>query len=268
MERPSWAPAEVDVDRASAARMYDYYLGGSHNFAADRDMAQQAIEILPELPQNMRTNRAFLRRAVRFLVDAGVRQFLDIGSGIPTAGNVHEVAQRASPDVRVVYVDSDPVAVAHSRAILAGDESTGVVQADLRQPDQVLSDPELRRLLDLDKPIAVLMAAVLHFVPDADDPRALVERYRQAIAPGSYLVLSHGTDEDLPDESSRMLALYARSASPLTARSRAEVTDLLSGFELVEPGVVYLPFWRPDSSEDIEDHPERCAAFAAVGRKA
>ena len=249
--------------------MYDYYLGGSHNFAVDREMAQQAIRILPELPQNMRINRAFVRRVVRFLVEAGVRQFLDIGSGIPTVGNVHEVAQAASSDARVLYVDSDPVAVAHSRAILAGDERTGVVQADLRQPEKVLSDPELRRLLDMEKPVAVLMAAVLHFVSDADDPQGIVDRYRQAVVPGSYIVLSHGTNDGLPpEESSRMLALYSRSANPLTARSRAEVADLLSSFELVDPGVVYLPLWHPDSPDDVDDHPERCTTFAAVGRKA
>src|SRR3712207_4400993 len=179
MHRPSWVPAEVDLSRPSAARVYDYYLGGSHNLEIDRRMAREAISLWPELPTIMQANRAFLRRAVRYLAERGITQFLNIGSGIPTVGNVHEAAQQAHAGARVVYVDSDPVAVAHSRAILAGDERTAVVHADLREPETILDDPTVRTTLDLDQPVAVLMVAVLHFVSDEDDPFGAVARTRE-----------------------------------------------------------------------------------------
>lgn len=268
MERPGWATGDVDLDRPSAARVYDYYLGGSHNFAVDREMAKRAIAMWPELPAIMQANRAFLRRAVRFLVGEGIRQFVDIGSGIPTAGNVHEVAQQAAPDARVVYVDIDPVAVAHSRAILAGDERTTIVQADLREPERLLADPELRRLVDLDQPVGLLMVAVLHFVPDADDPAGVLAHLRQAVAPGSYLVVSHASREGQPDQAGEHEALYARTGTPMTMRSRSQIAELLSGFDLVEPGLVFLPLWRPESPDDVDEHPERFTGFAAVGRTA
>lgn len=267
-ERPGWIPDEVDLERPSAARVYDYYLGGSHNFAVDRELAEQAMRVLPQLPQMMRANRAFLRRAVRTMAADGVRQFLDLGSGIPTAGNVHEVAQRFVPDARVVYVDVDPVAVAQSRSILAGDERTEVVQADLREPGQVLDAAEVRGLLDFDQPVGVLMVAVLHFVPDDADPGGITAQFRDAVASGSHLAISHGTQEGGdPEDGARIQALYARSASPLTARTRAEVTDLFAGFELLDPGVVYLPLWRPDTPDDFSGGPERSSTLAGVGRK-
>ena len=171
---PDWVSSDVDISRPSAARVYDYYLGGSHNFPADREMARQAIAMWPELPRIMQANRAFMRRAVRYLIGQGVSQFLDIGSGIPTVGNVHEVAQAAEPEARVVYVDVDPVAVAHSRAILAGDDRTDVVHADLRDVQGVLKDPRTVRLLDLSRPVGVLMVALLHFVPAAADPAGVL----------------------------------------------------------------------------------------------
>ena len=162
MTRPAWAPQEVDIDRPSAARVYDYYLGGSHNFAVDREMARQAIADWPDLPQIMQGNRAFLRRAVRHCLAQGIDQFLDVGSGIPTAGNVHEVAQAENPAARVAYVDIDPVAVAHSRALLGDDPRTGVVHADFLDVDAVLDDPAARSVLDLDRPVALLVVALLH----------------------------------------------------------------------------------------------------------
>jgi len=266
VDRPTWVPEEIDFARPSASRVYDFYLGGSHNFAVDRDLGRQAIRVVPELPRIMQANRAFLRRAVEFLVDAGVRQFLDIGSGIPTAGNVHEVAQVRAPECRVVYVDIDPVAVAHSQAILDGDDRTAVVQADLREPVAVLGDPELRRLLDLDRPVALLLFAVLHFVPDDQDPGGLVGRYRDALAPGSWLALSHGTDEGAPEEITRALhALYRRTPTPAVTRSRDQVAGLFAGFDVVEPGVVALPDWRPEPDDDRR--PVWSAAYGGVGRK-
>jgi S-adenosyl methyltransferase len=257
----------IDLDRPSAARVYDFYLGGFHNFAADREMGRQAIQMWPDLPEIMRANRGFLRRAVEFLVDAGVRQFLDLGSGIPTVGNVHEVAQRLAPDTRVVYVDNDPVAVEHSRAILAGNDLTAVVQADLRDPEAVLADPGVRGLLDIDRPLAVLMVAVLHFVPDEDDPAGLVARFREAVPSGSYLALSHASAGEQADRAAEHRGLYRRTATPMTMRTTEQGLTLFDGWELVEPGVVYLPEWRPEPGTPPVDRPERMPGLAGVGRK-
>jgi SAM-dependent methyltransferase len=267
VERPEWAPVGIDLDRPSAARVYDFYLGGFHNFAADRDMGRQAVQMWPELPQIMQANRGFLRRAVDFLVGAGVRQFLDLGSGIPTVGNVHEIAQRAAPDTRVVYVDNDPVAVEHARAILAGDEQTAVVQADLREPDSVLSDPAVRGLLDPGRPTAVLMVAVLHFVPDEADPAGLVARFRDAVPAGSYLALSHATAGQQAGRAAEHRSLYQRTATPMTMRTRDQIVGLFDGWELVEPGVVSLTEWRPGPGAPAVDRPERIPGLAGVGRK-
>src|SRR6266511_1869839 len=242
MERPSWAPVGVDIERPSAARLYDYALGGSHNFAVDRELFRQLIVAVPDLVAQAQASRAFLRRAVRFLVDAGVRQFLDIGSGIPTRGNVHEIAQRVAPDARVMYVDIDPVAVAHSRAILAGNGRVGVLQEDLRRPEQILGHPQVRRLLDFDQPIAVLLVAMLHQVSDEDDPAGIIAQLRDAVAPGSYLVISHGTSESRPEVAAE-------------------------GVQVLRPGVVWAPQWRPDAPEDADDHPERSIMLVGAGRK-
>jgi S-adenosyl methyltransferase len=268
MDGPSWVSCNVDLEHPSIARVYDYYLGGSHNFAVDRRMARRAIELWPELPMIMQANRAFLRRSVRYLVRAGITQFLDIGSGIPTEGNVHEVAQAASPGVRVVYVDIDPVAVAHSRDILAGNPCADVIQADLRDVAAVFDDPRAKRLLDLTQPIGVLMVAMLHFIPDEAEPANIVAQYRKIIAPGSYLAVSHGTHAGRPDLVEPLTELYRRTATQLTSRSAQEIEALFAGFELVPPGVVFLPLWRPDSPADVDDRPERFSTYAAVGRRA
>jgi hypothetical protein len=257
---------EIDLTRPSAARVYDYYLGGAHNFAVDREMALKAIEMWPELPLIMQANRAFLRRAVEFCVAGGVRQFLDLGSGIPTAGNVHEVARAAHPDSRVVYVDNDPIAVTYSRTILGDDEQTTVVGADLRSPADVLA--EARSLLDFSRPVAVMMVAVLHFVGDDDRPADIVAAYRDAVPEGSFLVVSHATQDGQERRADDHQALYRRrTATPMTMRSKAQVAELFTGFDLVEPGVVHLPLWRPASLDDVDDRPERFAGLAAVGRK-
>jgi SAM-dependent methyltransferase len=267
MHRPSWVPAEVDLSRPSAARVYDYYLGGSHNLEVDRRMAREAISLWPELPEIMQSNRAFLRRSVRYLAGQGTTQFLDIGSGIPTVGNVHEAAQRVDPGARVVYVDSDPVAVAHSRAILGGDEQTAVVHADLREAETVLEDPAVRATLDLDQPIAVLVVAVLHFVSEEDDPFGAVARIRDRLAPGSHLVLSHASDEGRPDAAASHRELYSRTPTPMTMRSRDEIARFFDGFDLVDPGLVWLPLWRPDNPSAAAERPERTTGFAGVGRR-
>lgn len=267
MQRPSWAPDEVDIDRPSAARVYDHYLGGLHNFAVDRAMAARAVADWPELPRIMQANRAFLRRAVRHLAARGIDQFLDIGSGIPTVGNVHEVAQAADPDAHVVYVDIDPVAVAHSRAILADDPRTGVVQADFTDVSAILDDPVTRSLLDLSRPVGVLVVALLHFVGDERRPAEVLGRYREAMAPGSFLVVSHASADGAPDRADEHQSLYRRTATPMTMRSRDEVAALLEGFSLEEPGIVFLPEWRPDDPGAAPAHPERFTGYAAVGRR-
>jgi hypothetical protein len=266
VERPTWAPEGVSLDQPSPARIYDYLLGGSHNSAADREVARRVLEAMPDAVAATRANRAFLYRAVRFVVDAGVRQFLDLGSGIPTAGNVHEVAQRATPDARVVYVDVDPVAVAHSRALLADNERAAVIQADLRDPDKILE--QARGLLDLDQPIGLLMVAILHVIPDTDDPAGLVARFRDAIAAGSYLVIGHGTADSRPEEAAKLREISRRTPTPLTHRTHEQVSRFFVGFDLVDPGLVWVPQWRPDPEDKPDPHPERAANYGGVGRKA
>lgn len=265
----SWVPPGVDTQKASIARVYDYWLGGTHNFLADRDAARALIAIGPNARGFARENRAFGRRAVRFLAGAGVRQFLDLGSGIPTQGNVHEIAQQAAPGARVVYGDIDPVAVAHSRAILTGNASTGVIEADVRDPEKILAHPEVQRLIDFTEPVALLLAAVMHFVTDAEDPWQIARTLLDALAPGSYLVLSHVTSEGLPDSmASAFESAYNRSVAARSAlRSRQAIERFFDGLSLVPPGVVYLPEWRPDSPADVPACPAQFGALAGVGRQ-
>jgi S-adenosyl methyltransferase len=267
MDRPAWVPERVDLERASVARVYDYNLGGAHNFAVDREVAEQLNAVIPDLPLIQRANRSFLRRAVRFLSAAGIRQFLDLGSGIPTVGNVHEIAQRTAPESRVVYVDVDPVAVAHGQALLAGNERVVSIQADLREPDKVLADPQVRRVLDFTAPMAVLTVAVLHFVADDEDPEGVVGRYRDAVVPGSFLVISHATQEgEQRQRAEEAMTVAARNKIPGTLRDRGAVGRLFAGFELVEPGLVYTTEWRPEpDTHEFDGRPERAATLAGVG---
>jgi hypothetical protein len=260
-------PEGIDPERPSSARMYDYFLGGAHNFAADRQVAEQLIAAYPETPLLAQANRAFLRRAVEFLVDAGVRQFLDIGSGVPTVGHVHEIAQTKAPESRVVFVDVDPVAVEHSRLILAGNDLTGVVQGDVRRPEEILADSEVRRLIDFEQPVAVLVVALFHFIQDADGPADLIARLTKPLVAGSHLVMSHASD-DGPQDSAKGRQIYGRAGIDLALRSRRQVEALFAGFEVVEPGVVWVPLWRPESPDDVfVDRPEASTGYAAVGRK-
>ncbi|GIF69750.1 hypothetical protein Ais01nite_77850 [Asanoa ishikariensis] len=252
----SWSPAEVDRDKPNAARVYDYYLGGGHNFAADRAMADEAIADWPELPAIMRSNRAFLRRAVRFMVRCGVRQFLDLGAGLPTAGGVVETA----PSARVVSVDIDPVAAAHGRALLATNPLVSVVQADLRDPPAVIALAGAH--LDLAAPVGVLLVAVLHFVEG--DASAVVAGYRDALPSGSMFAVTHATADAQPARAATHRQLYRRTALPMTMRTRAEVTALFAGLELVPPGVVEMTHWQPDPDTDQSIE---LAGYAAMGLK-
>ncbi|MDH6139224.1 MULTISPECIES: SAM-dependent methyltransferase [Kitasatospora] len=265
MRRPSWVPEGMDLDRPAAARVYDYYLGGSHNFAADREMARKAIEMWPDLPLIMRANRAFLRRAVTYLAEQGFTRFLDIGSGIPTFGAVHEVARAIQPDSRVVYVDNDPVAVAHSRLLLEGDKLSTVVEADLTDPADLLARPEVADLLAPGEPVALLLIAVLHFVTDEQEPERIVRTLRDALPAGSAMAVCHASLEGRPDQAETHQALYDRTPTPMTMRSEERINGLFDGFRLVEPGVVYLPQWRPDEPAEVGENPERMVGLVGVG---
>ncbi|GAA4673387.1 SAM-dependent methyltransferase [Streptomyces chumphonensis] len=270
MERPSWAPQGIDLSMPSVSRIYDYYLGGSHNFEVDREAARRAIEVFPGLPKLMQANRAFMRRAVRYAVDRGITQFLDIGSGIPTFGNVHEVALAATPEARVVYVDNDPVAVAHSRAVLDGNDRADIVAADFRDPQAVLTSEPVGRLLDLDRPVALLLVALLHFIKDEEEPDKALAELRERLAPGSLLVLTHASTDGGPHtarQGQEISDVYKQVGSRLVMRSAAEVDRFFDGFELVEPGLVAMPNWRPEGSTEHED-PVVFTGFAGVGRKA
>jgi hypothetical protein len=268
--QPGWVPPGIDTGKANIARVYDWWLGGSHNFRADQDAARAMIAVEPNARAIARANRAFLGRAVRFLAgQAGIRQFLDIGSGIPTQDNVHQVAQAATAGARVVYADADDVAVAHSRLILDGNADAAVIQADARDPGRILADPETQLLLDFSQPVAVLLVAMLHFIPDADGPGQIVASLRDALPAGSYLVISHACSDPRPDLLSAFETVYkAKVAARGRARTRAEITRFFDGFTLVDPGLVWLPQWRPDHPGDVPDDPEEYWFLSGVGRLA
>jgi len=258
--------AEINTNVAHPARIYDYFLGGKDNFPADRETAELALAATPMVRAMARENRAFLQRAVRFLAgEAGIRQFLDIGTGLPTQGNVHEIAQRIAPDARVVYVDNDPIVLAHSRALLDGDNTT-VIQADLRDPSTILGHPGLHKVIDLDQPVALLLVAILHFIQDDSDPAGIVTQLRDAMTAGSYLTVSHGTvdvDDAATAVADRVLRAYQRSTAPVTLRSRQQIARYFDGFELVAPGLVQVQDWRPDrSNPDVSG-----GIYGGVGRK-
>ncbi|MGQ4431241.1 SAM-dependent methyltransferase [Streptomyces sp. SAS_260] len=261
-------PQGIDPGKASVARMYDAMLGGEHNFAIDREALAAFTAIDPQVRTLARANRDFLGRAVRFLIASGVRQFIDLGSGIPTQGNVHEVAQATSPGARVVYVDNDPVAVAHSTSLLADNPDADIVDGDIRRPSDVLSAPQVRKLIDFDQPVAVLMITILHFVSPDEDPAGIVAAFRDQLPHGSWLAMSHATNEDRPDTAAAVGKLYSSKAtSPVTARSYEEIHGLFDGFDLVEPGLTYVPLWRPDSEDEIPEKPSEYWVYAGVGRK-
>ncbi len=266
---PDWVPPGVDTKRANIARVYDYWLGGSHNFLADQDLARAMAAVEPAIRAGARANRAFIGRAVRHMSAAGIRQFLDIGSGIPTQANVHEVAQQAAPGSRVVYADVDPVAIAHSKAILAGNEDAEVIDADLREPEKILADPATRRLIDFSQPTGLLLAMVLHFVDDAEDPWSVVATLRDALAPGSFIALSHINNESRPEKALATEKMYNRSVGGgVHMRSHAEILRFFDGFELTDPGLVYIPQWRPDSPSDVPEDPSEFWVLVGVGQKA
>lgn len=245
---------KVDPDVPSPARMYDYYLGGKDNFASDRNAALEIYAQIPDLPEIARDNRGMMQRAVRFLASQGVTQFVDIGTGLPTQGNVHEIAQSVNPESHIVYADNDPIVLTHARALLGSspEGATRYIAADLRDPESIFEHPKLREIIDLDRPIALILVAVLHFVTEEEDPYGLLARYRSYLPSGSYLVLAHASRENRPETAWRkMEEVYARSSAPFIFRGREQVLRLFDGFELVEPGLVYCPEWRPEPGTTI-----------------
>ncbi|EWM13134.1 hypothetical protein KUTG_03438 [Kutzneria sp. 744] len=271
LDRPKWAPKRIDLTRPSGARVYDYLLGGGCNTAADRKLAKRLIEVMPQVRATVRLNRSFLRRAVTYLVGQGVTQFLDIGSGIPSVGNVHQIAQGLDPKCRVAYVDNDPIAIAYAEPLLRENELATAVLGDFRSPEGVLGAPEVRALIDFDRPVAVLTLLMLHFVPDSADPARLMGRYRDALAPGSHVALSHpsftGADGALLAEAQTVGDIVQDTMEPLHLRTADDLLRIIAGFEPVPPGVVHLPLWRPDSAADVGRHPESSLVYGVVAAK-
>jgi hypothetical protein len=254
------------------ARVYDYLLGGKDNFPADREAAAAGMKANPNSRTPPRENRAFLRRAVRYLAgEAGIGQFLDIGTGIPTAPNVHQIAQEINPTARIVYVDNDPIVLAHARALLTSTPGgrTDYIDADLRDVDKILNSPQLRETLDFSKPVGLLLIAIMHFVPDADDPYGVAARLLDALPSGSYLALSHLTGDFDPAAWEGVIAVYRRSGVTMQVRSRADVQRFFDGLEMVEPGLQSLPQWRPDADSDPATRPTDTAVsvYGGVARK-
>ena len=264
---PGDTPVQIDTTVAHQSRIYNYLLGGKDNFAADRDAADRAIEAFPGLAVWARNNRAFLTRAVRYLVsEEGIRQFLDVGTGLPTAENTHEVAQRIAPEARICYVDNDPIVLAHARALLTSDPAgaTDYVSADFRDPDRILS--AAAATLDFSQPIAVMLLAILHVVPDDDDPWGLVARIMAAVPSGSFLVISHPARDIHPERVTELTKRFNERLGGVQSRGRTheEVASFFTGLDLVEPGIVVTPQWRPEPGSHVQDADP---AYAAVARK-
>ena len=268
----SLPPVDLRTHLPHPARVYDYLLGGKTNFAADREAAEAGIRANPASRTPPRENRAFLRRVVRFLAaEAGIRQFIDIGTGIPTAPNVHQVAQEIAPDSRIVYVDNDPIVLAHARALLtsAPEGRTEYIDADLRDVSKILQSPQLRDAIDLDQPVALMLIAIMHFVGDADDPFGVTRQLVDALPSGSYLALSHLTGDFDPTAWDRVAAIYAKNGVTMQVRPRADIERFFDGLEIVEPGLQLVHNWRPDGVgmdpavlRDVD-----VAVYGAVARK-
>ncbi len=261
------APPGIDTRIPNMARMYDYALGGKDNFAADRAAVEKLFSFSPENRDVPRANRRFLRRAVRFATAQGVSQFLDLGTGLPSQGHVHEVVAEINPGAHVVYVDYDPVVVSHARALLVDSDSVTAVQADIRDPESILAHPDVTELIDFSRPVAVLFVAVLHGIPDRDDPAGIVRAFAERVPPGSYLIVSHLTSEGHPpDLVAQKEEVFARSTAPVSYRSRAEILSMFNGFSLVEPGLTAVTQWRGEEQDRNLDAAGQWW-LAGVGRK-
>jgi O-methyltransferase involved in polyketide biosynthesis len=268
MNDRSWIPEGMLLDKPNPARLYDYLLGGFHNFAADRELAEGMKNFFPEVQVGAVAQRAFARRAVRFLVDQGIDQFLDIGSGLPTAGNVHQIVQAANPNAHVVYVDNDPVVLAHSEILLKDDPNTTLICVDLRDTDGIFSHDDVLDLFDLSRPLAVMLNAVLHYITDDAQAQAAVRGLLEPLTAGSYATISHVSLDGASDKALEPAVKFYRAAAEIRVRTREQIRQFFDGLELVEPGLIRAPLWRPESSDDVLfDHPEHYLGFAGVGRK-
>lgn len=265
-QQANWVPTSVNIDKPSAARMYDYLLGGSHNFAVDREFMVQMLEIQPNAKRWAIMNRAFMRRAVLFMLEQGIRQFLDLGSGIPTVGNVHEIAQAVDPSSRVMYVDNEHVAVAHGALLLENNENAVIIQADITKPGLVLNDPTTRRMLDFTKPVGLLAVTIGHYILDSQNPREVFSAYRSALPAGSFMAMTHLTSDFESAKTDEVTEAMKSSQNNVRARSRGEVLELFGEFDLVEPGLVTTSQWRPDLPDEVHE-PERDGLYAGVGVK-
>jgi hypothetical protein len=260
--------ATIDTSVAHAARVYDYWLGGKDNFAADRALGEAMVQVIPNLPMMARANREFLARAVRYLAaEAGVRQFLDIGTGIPTAGNVHEVAQDVAPESRVLYVDHDPIVLAHARALMTSTSQgqTEFIMADLRDPEGILADPVLAKTLDLEQPVALMLVAILMYFRDSENPQGMVSTLFDALPSGSYMAITHPTADFDPAAFAGAAAAAEHAGITLVSRSKADIEQFFSGLEIVEPGVVPVLAWHPDDGPP--EDPNAAYYWGGVARK-
>lgn len=260
-----YVPPELDITKPSVARVYDAILGGKDNFAVDRAVAEQAMRAAGDGGRGARLNRAALGRAVRFMVAEGVSQFLDLGSGLPTAQNTHQIAQAVNRGARVVYVDNDPSVYIHGEALLADDKSTRVILGDVREPATLLGMPQIRDFLDFDQPVGLILNAVIHHVLDDEDPYAIVGAYKRALAPGSYLQFTHFADESAEAKANEAVLKQALGRGQV--RSREEISRFFDGLEIVQPGLVYLPLWRPDEAVAEPLEPGSTLMLTGVGRK-
>lgn len=250
----SWVPPNVDMSRPNPARMYDYYLGGYHNFEVDRQAAEQVMQILPQSRALAQANRAYVRRVVDFMLDEGVRQFMDIGAGIPTVGHIHQRADERGLPVHVIYVDRDPIAVAHAEMLLAGNDAVAAIHADARRPQEILQHPETTRLIDFYRPVGLLCIAVLPFIEADEEVFDLLHQFYARLAPGSYVCLSHNSEEYASDELRRVVEMYKQSSDPARLRPIPLINSFFDGLELVEPGMTLAPLWRTDATmEDIAE---------------
>jgi hypothetical protein len=265
---PGFALSEINTTTAHPARIYDALLGGQDNYAADREAVRKLLKTAPEVRDCALANRAFLQRAVRFLVgEAGIRQIIDIGTGIPATGNVHEIAGQIAPDTRVAYVDNDPIVHVHANALLTGTGTTSIVLADLRDPEAILAHPKIGALIDFTQPVALLLVAIMHFISDPENPARIIAAFRDALPAGSYLALSHGTADLRPEAARQAAAVYDQATSTFTPRSHAEVTEFFDGWDLVEPGLVQVPLWRPDGRPPRQKELSRVWVYGGVARK-
>lgn len=268
MSGEGFAPEQINTTRAHPARMYDYYLGGKDNYEVDRAAARRVIGHIPYARSYARSNREFLHRAVRAVVGRGVRQIVDVGTGIPTSPNTHEVACEADADARVVYADNDPIVATYAGAKLTNTGKAGFVLADLREPEAILDHPTTRELIDFDQPVAVMLVAVLHFISDAEDPKGIVDAFMERLPGGSCLVLSHASGDFSGGGDVQQAAnVYDDATARFSLRTKEEVAKLFRGYELLEPGLVQPPMWRPEQPLPEDEDMEKYIGYVGVGVK-